>query len=201
MREWHSAIRSISVAQLGHSVRRKEEREDVDVVQRSYQHIPARDRQGAPTERMRVLFVSERNMTSLASFLLTTPHIIITRCTIGITLASIIMSYINALPIAYRTILAYPAVALMNVMACRIYRNTKLHRYNEEASTTYSPSGVPSQLVFAPSGALSTSTSNVERGIHVLSLVSQPSAEKFDRQRPWSSSIVRFFWCELHQLA
>jgi hypothetical protein len=118
-------------------------------------------------------------------------------CTIGITLTSIVMSYINALPIAYRTILAYPAVALMNIMACRIFRNTKLGRFNVGASTTYSPSEVLSQLAFASSGGHSAvvptdnygmdSTSDVERGVHVLSLVSPSSVKKFDPESPLRS--------------
>jgi hypothetical protein len=40
------------------------------------------------------------------------------------------MLYIKGIPQAYSAILGNPNVAIMNAMACRMYRNTKLGLYN-----------------------------------------------------------------------
>lgn len=40
-------------------------------------------------------------------------------------ITTIIMFHIDSLPLAYRTIMAFPGIMLMNIMASRLYRNTK----------------------------------------------------------------------------
>ncbi|KAF9047784.1 hypothetical protein BJ165DRAFT_1610475 [Panaeolus papilionaceus] len=72
--------------------------------------------------------------------------------TVGINIITVIIFYIDRIPVPYRLIMGIPDIVLMNVMACRIYRNTKLgifslpvpppntwntHRFNHSA-----PSGV-----------------------------------------------------------
>ncbi|KAF5329786.1 hypothetical protein D9619_009093 [Psilocybe cf. subviscida] len=50
--------------------------------------------------------------------------------TVFLNLITVIMYYINSLPAAYRAILGFPSILLMNVMASRIYRNTKFGRFS-----------------------------------------------------------------------
>jgi len=49
---------------------------------------------------------------------------------------TVIMLYAGNVPITYRTMFTVPNIALMNIMACRVFRNTKLG-LNREASSFF----------------------------------------------------------------
>ena len=51
------------------------------------------------------------------------------RSTVGIYILTVMMLYIKGIPQAYSAMLGNPNVAIMNAMACRMYRNTKLGLY------------------------------------------------------------------------
>ena len=44
--------------------------------------------------------------------------------TVGCNLLTVVMFFITSLPLMYRTMFVVPNVMLMNVMACRVFRNT-----------------------------------------------------------------------------
>ncbi|KAF9567211.1 hypothetical protein CPC08DRAFT_617773, partial [Agrocybe pediades] len=46
--------------------------------------------------------------------------------TVSTNLLTVIMLYAGSVPITYRTMFTVPNIALMNIMACRVFRNTKL---------------------------------------------------------------------------
>ncbi|KAF9047785.1 hypothetical protein BJ165DRAFT_1527046 [Panaeolus papilionaceus] len=50
--------------------------------------------------------------------------------TVGISLITVITFYISSIPPIYRVVMGFPDIALMNIMASRIYRNTKLGIFN-----------------------------------------------------------------------
>lgn len=58
--------------------------------------------------------------------------------TVGIYILTVMMLYIKGIPPAYSAMLGNPNVAIMNAMACRMYRNTKLglYKFPEPNSTT-----------------------------------------------------------------
>jgi hypothetical protein len=49
-----------------------------------------------------------------------------TRVAIICNLLALLTHYLPVIPIAYRIILLIPSVALTNIMACRVFRHTKL---------------------------------------------------------------------------
>jgi len=49
---------------------------------------------------------------------------------------TVMMFYIKGIPQAYSSMLSIPHVAIMNTMACRMYRNTKLGLYNLPGANT-----------------------------------------------------------------
>jgi hypothetical protein len=60
------------------------------------------------------------------------------RSTVGIYILTVMMLYMKGIPQAYSAMLGNPNVAIMNAMACRMYRNTKLGLYNLPGSNTTS---------------------------------------------------------------
>ncbi|KAF8154826.1 hypothetical protein B0H34DRAFT_718046 [Crassisporium funariophilum] len=56
--------------------------------------------------------------------------------TVTTSLMTVIMLYIDSVPIAYRTMFTVPNIMLMNVMACRVFRNTKFGLFRETAIST-----------------------------------------------------------------
>ena len=60
------------------------------------------------------------------------------RSTVVLYILTVMMLYIKGIPQAYSAILGNPNVAIMNAMACRMYRNTKLGLYNLPGSNTTS---------------------------------------------------------------
>lgn len=81
------------------------------------------------------------------------------------------MAYVTALPFAYRTVPAFVAIVISNIMGSRIYRKTKLGHFDFKASATYVSSEAPSRLVFASAGVSHVasdgmdSAADVERGV------------------------------------
>ncbi|PPR01380.1 hypothetical protein CVT24_006218 [Panaeolus cyanescens] len=63
--------------------------------------------------------------------------------TVGINLVTVIIFYIDKIPITYRLIIGIPDVVLMNIMACRIYRNTKLGKFNLPAQSVINRNNPP----------------------------------------------------------
>jgi len=60
------------------------------------------------------------------------------RSTVGFHILTVMMLYIKGIPQAYSAMLGNPNVAIMNAMACRMYRNTKLGLYNLPGPNTTS---------------------------------------------------------------
>ncbi|KAF9040041.1 hypothetical protein BJ165DRAFT_1351094 [Panaeolus papilionaceus] len=56
--------------------------------------------------------------------------------TVFITLTSVITLYIPDVPPSYRAMFSPPNVAVMNIMACRVFRNTKFGIYRENQIAT-----------------------------------------------------------------
>ncbi|KAF8154858.1 hypothetical protein B0H34DRAFT_718261 [Crassisporium funariophilum] len=51
--------------------------------------------------------------------------------TVTLNLLTVIMLYISSVPITYRTMFTVPNITLMNIMACRVFRNTKFGVFRE----------------------------------------------------------------------
>jgi len=75
------------------------------------------------------IFVSGRHLPRISAILLKDgqQYYLIT---VGSNLLAVIMFYLSALPVGYRTIFAISNIFLTNAMACRIYRNAKLKLSN-----------------------------------------------------------------------
>ncbi|PPQ70819.1 hypothetical protein CVT24_001036 [Panaeolus cyanescens] len=56
--------------------------------------------------------------------------------TVTTNLMTVIMLYIYTVPITYRTMFTVPNIALMNIMACRVFRNTKFGVFRETSIST-----------------------------------------------------------------
>lgn len=54
--------------------------------------------------------------------------------TVGLNLAVVVMFYIPDIPIAYGNLFGVPEIALMNIMACLVYRNVRFGIFRESAS-------------------------------------------------------------------
>ncbi|PPQ93809.1 hypothetical protein CVT25_013518 [Psilocybe cyanescens] len=54
--------------------------------------------------------------------------------TIGFAFATTVVLHIDSIPFAYRAVAGVPNAVLMNIMACRVYRNTKLGIYREHTT-------------------------------------------------------------------
>jgi hypothetical protein len=61
--------------------------------------------------------------------------------TIGSNLLTVAMFSINSFPVVYRTMFMVPNTMLMNVMACRVFRNTRFGDGFTESTTATRPSG------------------------------------------------------------
>ncbi|KAF4609851.1 hypothetical protein D9613_010431 [Agrocybe pediades] len=59
--------------------------------------------------------------------------------TVTTSLMTVIMLYIKAVPVSYQTMFTVPNIMLMNIMACRVFRNTKfgIFRENTYSSARY----------------------------------------------------------------
>jgi len=88
----------------------------------------------------------------------------------------LIMTFVHGIPLIYRTIFLVPSVGLTNIMACRVFRNTKLgHRTEVDTdgiSTMFRHTKNFTTPVFNihPGGAGSTTGYITESGIHPSSL-------------------------------
>jgi hypothetical protein len=60
------------------------------------------------------------------------------RSTVVFHTLTVMMLYIKGIPQAYSSVLGTPHVAIMNAMACRMYRNIKLGLYNLPGANTTS---------------------------------------------------------------
>ena len=84
----------------------------------------------------------------------------------------------NSFPIAYRTMFVVPNVMLMNVMACRVFRNTKFGNQWMEPTTPTAPKRGP-----APNHAISVSAIAFEEPdvnsstTHALTLISETDTQ------------------------
>ncbi|KDR73143.1 hypothetical protein GALMADRAFT_72738 [Galerina marginata CBS 339.88] len=56
--------------------------------------------------------------------------------TVSTSLLTVIMLYVSSVPIAYRTMFTVPNIMLMNIMACRVFRNTKFGLFRENTIST-----------------------------------------------------------------
>ncbi|KAJ3506391.1 hypothetical protein NLJ89_g6894 [Agrocybe chaxingu] len=55
--------------------------------------------------------------------------------TVGINLLTVTIWYIDSIPLAYRAMFGMPNIGMMNIMACRLFRNTKFGRFAPVSST------------------------------------------------------------------
>ncbi|KAF9045136.1 hypothetical protein BJ165DRAFT_1611317 [Panaeolus papilionaceus] len=55
---------------------------------------------------------------------------------VATNLPTVIMFYLRAVPPTYRTMFSVPNLALMNIMACRVFRNTKFGVFNADSIST-----------------------------------------------------------------
>jgi len=60
--------------------------------------------------------------------------------TVGFNLLAVVMFYHHSFPIQYCTMFVEPNIMLMNIMACRVYRNTKLGNERMDPTTAISES-------------------------------------------------------------
>ncbi|KAJ3506387.1 hypothetical protein NLJ89_g6892 [Agrocybe chaxingu] len=51
--------------------------------------------------------------------------------TVSISLLTVIMLYVKSVPVTYQTMFTVPNIVLMNVMACRVFRNVKFGKFRE----------------------------------------------------------------------
>ncbi|KAF9553169.1 hypothetical protein CPC08DRAFT_728110 [Agrocybe pediades] len=73
--------------------------------------------------------------------------------TITASLLAVIMMCTPSVPIGYRTMFIYPNIVLMNIMACRIFRKTKLDFRNDTDTTFFGftkSSNPPSENISEP---------------------------------------------------
>jgi hypothetical protein len=63
--------------------------------------------------------------------MMTSIFIIAYRSTVGITFLSVTFIAVKSIPGVYRSAIAIPNIMLINVMACRVYRNTKFGIFRE----------------------------------------------------------------------
>ena len=63
-----------------------------------------------------------------------TTSIITYRSTVGLAFLSVIFITIESIPAVYRSAIGIPDIMLINVMACRVYRNTKFGIFRETTS-------------------------------------------------------------------
>ena len=56
------------------------------------------------------------------------------RSTVGLTFLSVTFITIESIPAVYRSAVGIPNIMLVNVMACRVYRNTKFGIFKETTS-------------------------------------------------------------------
>lgn len=88
------------------------------------------------------------------------------------------MFSIDTLPIVYRTMFVVPNVMLMNVMACRVFRNTKFGNQFTEPTIPSAPRRGP-----APNHAISVSAIAFEEPstnssiTHALTLISESDSQ------------------------
>jgi len=60
------------------------------------------------------------------------------RTTVTTALMTVIMMYLRAVPAVYHIVLATPNMMLMNMMASRVFRNTKFGRYRQSQQSQQS---------------------------------------------------------------
>ena len=83
--------------------------------------------------------------------------------TVGLNLLTVVVFYIRSLPLEYRIVLGAPSTMVTNVMACRVFRNTKIGNKLWVDPTL----NIPSILLQAPdanSSATRTLGSNQSHG-------------------------------------
>ncbi|CAA7262467.1 unnamed protein product [Cyclocybe aegerita] len=79
--------------------------------------------------------------------------------TVGINLLTVTMWYIDSVPLPYRAMFGMPNIGMMNIMACRLFRNMKFGRFAPVSSTLptkmdkTSKNSKPSESVQNPSAA------------------------------------------------
>ncbi|KAF9047787.1 hypothetical protein BJ165DRAFT_1387746 [Panaeolus papilionaceus] len=81
--------------------------------------------------------------------------------TVAVSLLNLVVYYIDALPQSYRLIMGEPDIVLINIMACRIYRNTRLGIF--ELPTMRSTPTSNSAIRFAPTGIAATGRSGGDK--------------------------------------
>ncbi|KAF5329254.1 hypothetical protein D9619_009376 [Psilocybe cf. subviscida] len=104
--------------------------------------------------------------------------------TVFLNLGTVILYYNDALPLAYRAILAFPSVLLMNIMASRIYRNTKLGRFNSTPTLPVQSALSSSMLYGQKNGYAGTRPM-------VVPLVSVVTTQTLFRDSQWASDDAR----------
>jgi hypothetical protein len=82
--------------------------------------------------------------------------------TVGCNLLTVVLFYAKSLPVVYRVAFTVPNTMLTNVMACRVYRDTKFG--NQWVNPTKNIPSIPLQAPTANSSAISALGDNQSRG-------------------------------------
>uniref|UniRef100_A0A8H7XNM8 Uncharacterized protein n=1 Tax=Psilocybe cubensis TaxID=181762 RepID=A0A8H7XNM8_PSICU len=85
--------------------------------------------------RLRAMILGQR-MPSLSHALLKDGQIYYLT-TVTSNLLTVVLMALPSLPVTYRTMLAGPNIMLMNIMACRVFRKTKLGLFDNDAIPTF----------------------------------------------------------------
>lgn len=117
------------------------------------------------------------------------------------------MVFNTHVPVPMRSMFATPNIALLNIMACRVYRNTKFGLFREEELSTANmnkaetESKLPPFPVFAHRSAITTTdstdspytaSSRTTRGIGAISVVNmpEPAGSKLGQIKEYSTSTL-----------
>ncbi|KAF9563106.1 hypothetical protein CPC08DRAFT_686956 [Agrocybe pediades] len=98
--------------------------------------------------------------------------------TVTTNLMTVIMLFVKSVPVTYRTMFTVPNIMLMNVMACRVFRNTKFGLFRESSFSTTDFKSTSPEAKFAqphqsiPLSLLST-TGQLESPVDVKAQASQ----------------------------
>jgi hypothetical protein len=89
------------------------------------------------------------------------------RSTVGLTFLSVIFLAIKSIPAVYRSAIGIPDIMLVNVMACRVFRNTKFGIFRETTDDFVLPTEKPdisSGIVFIGGNSSTQSSTSGDVG-------------------------------------
>ena len=82
------------------------------------------------------------------------------RSTVSLTFLSVIFLAVKSIPAVYRSAIGIPDIMLVNVMACRVFRNTKFGIFRETTDDFVLPTEKPDISIVFIGGNSSTQSSH-----------------------------------------